>query len=192
MSRSKSQQRMAGVTMIALFLMACSVPATPPAPTIVFAAATPPTATAVPPTPTAVPPTAALRPRPTETLVCTNFTASAILSASSTMPRVGQVITATLTVANKGCGSLGLPQYRLYVRRSEPQPIFDLQDPEPVVHYLGIASGQTDAERFVLRAIRPGRVTLNGFVSFEFHFGYPGPATWTGVGAEPLVITVEP
>jgi hypothetical protein len=84
---------------------------------------------------------------------------------------------------------LGLPRYSLHVEADGEQALFEAM-PEAVVHYTGIAPGQSDAVEFPLRAVRPGQATLGAGVSFEFHAGYPGPAWWAGASAGPLQITV--
>ena len=145
-------------------------------------------------TPTARPILAeTLMPSPTPTLSCETHTASATLSVSAATLKVGQAVTITVALDNKGCVGLGLPQYRLYVQSDGPRPIFDPGDPEPVVHYLEIAPGAADAARFALRAVEAGRATLTARASFEVHLGYPGPAYWASSGTgEPVVITVTP
>jgi len=95
-------------------------------------------------------------------------------------------------IVDQGCGKLGLPQYRLYVESDEAQPVFIPSNPDPVVHYLGIAPGQSDAAEFVLRAVGSGQATLSASASFEVHLSYPGPGYWGGSSAGPLVITVTP
>ena len=114
------------------------------------------------------------------------------LSASATTLQVNDTVTVTTTLINKGCVALGQPQYRLSVQSNQTEPIFDPDSPEPVVHYLAVAPGQSDAVDFVLQAIAPGQATLDGSASFEVHLGYPGPAYWGIVWAVPLVIDVTP
>jgi hypothetical protein len=123
---------------------------------------------------------------------CEAYTAAMTLSATTTRLETGEVFTVTVALANQGCGSLGMPQYRLYVQSDEAQPVLDPGRPEPVVHYLGVAPGQSDAAEFVLRAVEPGQTALSASASFEFHVGYPGPAYWGGSRAGPLVVTVKP
>ena len=132
-------------------------------------------------------------PFPTPTLACERETASVVLSASSENVQVGDTIKVTVTVNNEGCVILGLPQYRLYVRSDGNQSIFTPENPEPVVHYLGVGLGQSDAAEFELIAVAGGQATLTATVSYEVHLGYPGPAYW-GMTAtrEPLSITVIP
>jgi uncharacterized repeat protein (TIGR01451 family) len=123
---------------------------------------------------------------------CQAHTAYLILSATTTELKVGEEVTATVTLLNRGCTSLGLPQYRLYVQSDEPEPIFDPSNPGPVTHYMGVAPGQSDGTEFTLQAIGPGQATLSASASFEVHLGYPGPAYWGYSSAGPLAITVMP
>jgi hypothetical protein len=123
---------------------------------------------------------------------CQSHTACMTISATATMLEVGEVVTVTATLFNRGCVGLGLPQYRLYVQCDEPEAIFDPDNPEPVVHYLGIAPGQSDAAEFVLRAVESGQATLRATASFEVHLGYPGPAYWGYGSTGPLTMTVTP
>jgi hypothetical protein len=123
---------------------------------------------------------------------CETYTAAMTVSARATTLQAGEVLTVTVTLVNQGCGKLGLPQYRLYVESDEAQPVFIPSNPDPVVHYLGIAPGQSDAAEFVLRAVGSGQATLSASASFEVHLSYPGPGYWGGSSAGPLVITVTP
>lgn len=123
---------------------------------------------------------------------CDTHTASMTLSATAATCEVGQAVTVTLSLFNEGCVGLGLPQYSLYVDSDGPSAILEPSYPEPVVHYLGIGTGQSDAQEFVLWAVEPGQATLRGSTSFEVHLGYPGPAYWGGSTAAPLEITVVP
>jgi hypothetical protein len=75
---------------------------------------------------------------------------------------------------------------------TEPEPIFDPDTPEPVVHHLAVPPGESDSEEFVLRAVRSGKATLNAGASFEVHLGYPGPAYWGYSGSGPLTVIVAP
>jgi len=131
-------------------------------------------------------------PPPIDDGKCETHTAVTTLSVSATTLKAGQVVTVTATLANRGCGALGLPQYRLFVGSDDGQPVFDPEQPEPAVHYLGVAPGQSDAAEFILRAVGPGRATLSASASFEVHLGYPGPAYWGGSSAGPLEMAVRP
>jgi len=123
---------------------------------------------------------------------CEYHTASMSISATATNLEVGDIVTVTTTLFNEGCVGLGLPQYRLYVQSGESEPIFDPATPEPVVHYLAVGPGKSDAQEFVLRAINPGEATLSASTSFEVHLGYPGPAYWGYSTSGPLTVTVAP
>jgi uncharacterized repeat protein (TIGR01451 family) len=123
---------------------------------------------------------------------CETHTAALTLSATATTLQVSDTATVTATLMNQGCVALGLPQYRLLIQSDQIDPIFDPDSPEPVVHYLAVAPGQSDAVDFVLQAITPGQATLDSSASFEVHLGYPGPAYWGIVWAAPLVINVTP
>lgn len=98
----------------------------------------------------------------------------------------------TVTLANQGCANMGLPQYQLCVQSHEAQAILDPSRPESVVHYLGIAPGESDVAEFVLRAVGPGQAAVSASASFEVHLGYPGPAYWGESSTGPLEITVTP
>ena len=123
---------------------------------------------------------------------CKVHTASMTLSSTATSLHVGEAVTVTVTLLNEGCVGLGLPQYRLQVHSAGSQPILEPSNPEPVVHYYGVAPGQSDTEEFSLRAVRSGQATLRASASFEAHLGYPGPAYWGFSSSEPLTINVMP
>ena len=124
---------------------------------------------------------------------CKTHTASTSVSSTSTSLRVGEIVTVTVTVNNEGCVALGLPQYRLRLGSEETDSPLEPSDPDPIVHYLGIAPGQSDSTDYALRATQPGQVALSASVSFEVHLGYPGPAYWGNSGTgEVLVIAVSP
>jgi uncharacterized repeat protein (TIGR01451 family) len=121
---------------------------------------------------------------------CNSHTAYMTISATDTTVEVGELVTVTTTLFNRGCTLMGIPYYRLYVESEEPEPIFDPSHPEPVSHELGIGRGQSDTAEFVLKAVRPGQATLRGTASFEVHLGYPGPAYWGYSVTGPLMVTV--
>lgn len=123
---------------------------------------------------------------------CTTHTAVMTLAATATTLQVGQVVTVTVTLANQGCASMGMPQYRLAIQPEGTTPIFDPADPQPVTHGVGLGQGNSDTAEFVLQATAPGRATLSGSASFEVHLGYPGPAYWGSAATDPLVISVTP
>jgi uncharacterized repeat protein (TIGR01451 family) len=123
---------------------------------------------------------------------CQSHTAYMIVSATATTLGVGEALTATVTLFNRGCTGLGFPQYVLYVQSDESEPILTPSHPEPVVHSLGIGLGQSDAAEFALQAASPGQAVLRATSSFEVHLGYPGPAYWGASSGGPLTITVTP
>jgi hypothetical protein len=123
---------------------------------------------------------------------CQSHTAYMSVSATTTTLGVGEALTATVTLFNRGCTGLGLPQYRLYVQSDGPEPILTPSQPEPVMHPLGIGLGQSDAAEFALQAASSGQAVLRATSSFEVHLGYPGPAYWGGSSGGPLTITVTP
>ena len=123
---------------------------------------------------------------------CKGHTASMTLSSTATSLQIGEAVTLTVTLLNEGCVGLGLPQYRMYVHSAGTDPVLEPSSPEPVVHYYGIAPGQSDSEEFQLRAVGLGEATLSASASFEVHLGYPGPAYWGSSSSEPLTINVMP
>ncbi len=123
---------------------------------------------------------------------CETHTAAMALSTTATVLEVGEVITVTATIANVGCIDLGMPQYRLYVRPENEQPIFEPNRHAPILHLLGVHPGESDAAEFVLQAVGPGGATLSAGASFEVHLGYPRSAYWGGSSSDPLTITVVP
>ena len=98
---------------------------------------------------------------------CRGHAASMSLASSTMSMAVGDVVTVTVTLANEGCASLGLPQYRLSVRSSGAEPTLDPSHPEPIVNYLGVGPGDRDLAQFVLRAVRDGQATVTASASFE-------------------------
>ena len=156
-----------------------------------------PTAGATVEIPPSETPTATATPSPTgtqtatATLACERDTASLQLSASAENLKVGDVVKVTVTLKNEGCVALGLPQYRLYVQSDGSQPIFTPENPQPIVHYLAVNPGQSDAVEFDLTAAASGQATLTAMVSYEVHLGYPGPAYWGAIGTNtPLILSV--
>lgn len=145
------------------------------------------------PTPTSTPTqTRTATPTPTPTLSCYHDTASLKLSASAGSLEVGDTVRVTVTLNNEGCVALGEPLYRLRIQTDKPEPVFTPSVPEPVVHYLAVAPGQSDSAEFDLTAVTSGQGTLTADASYEVHLGYPGPAYWGyAVTRNPLTITVQ-
>lgn len=152
--------------------------------------------TTEPPTPTLPPITEAPAtdtPQPADGPACETHTASMALTTSAAAVEVGEPVIIRVTLNNEGCVALGLPQYRLLIDSDQAEPILAPAEPEPVIHYLGVAPGQADSAEFKLSAAAPGQVGLTASASFEVHIGYPGPAYWgSSSSGEPLILTVNP
>ncbi len=123
---------------------------------------------------------------------CASHICSMTLSAIPTTARVGDTIKVTVRLYNHGCGSLGLPLYRLTWDDGGSPPIFLQTPPLEVLHYVAVFFGQYDEATFMLQAAGPGKVELWAGCSIEVHLGYPGPAYWSGCSTPPLTITVAP
>lgn len=181
------------VALLGLIIGACT-----PAPTPTLALATSALTASAPSAPKTTPPVerrATEPPTPvlTPTLPCETHAAALELSASVARLEVGEAVTVTATLINEGCVALGLPQFRLTIRSDEPEPILTPDPPEPLVHSLAVAPGQTDAADFELQAIAAGQATLMATASFEVHLGYPGPAYWGYTASQELfIVIVEP
>ncbi len=119
---------------------------------------------------------------------CVTHTVGMTLTVSNRTPQVGEMLAVTITLANEGCGMIGLPQYRLYV--TQPAYVLAPESPAPVSHTLGLNPGETDAVTFTLHTLGPGMANLHAFVSFEVHLSYTGPTYWGTATALPLTITV--
>ncbi len=114
---------------------------------------------------------------PRSVLTCTTHTTGMTLMTSSTVPEVGDRVMVTVTLANEGCGQVGLPEYRLALA-TEPL-ILVPESPISVTHFLALAPDATDTVTFSLQTMGVGDVTLGASASFEVHLGYPGPAYWS-------------
>jgi uncharacterized repeat protein (TIGR01451 family) len=123
---------------------------------------------------------------------CNGHTATMTISTPETRLGVSEPVTVTVTLVNRGCTALGLPQYRLYVEPDDTEPILTPTEPAPVYHHLAVGAGQSDAAQFTLKAVASGQAVLRASSSFEVHLGYPGPAYWGASSARPLTITVTP
>lgn len=124
---------------------------------------------------------------------CTAHASDLTLAASQTTPKIGEALVLTAVLSNVGtCGMLGLPQYTLHFSSGAPGPILEPNPPAPIVHSLGIGSGQSDIITYTLQVVGAGVLTINISASFEVHLGYPGPAFWSGDNSEPITITVQP
>jgi hypothetical protein len=122
---------------------------------------------------------------------CETNTASLSLSVTHAHLYPGDFLTVTARLCNEGCGTLGLTRYSLQVESAGEQSLFPVT-PKSVIHHVGIAPGQSDTIEFVLSAGRPGRSVLTALAGFEFHSGYPGPASWVSESSGPLNVTVMP
>jgi hypothetical protein len=108
--------------------------------------------------------------------------------------KVGDPVPITVTLTNVGiCAMVGLPQYTLTITPNEAGPILTPENPDPVIHDLGLYPGEMDSVEFILTSVSAGQATITAYVSYEVNLGYPGPAYWGGNASQaPLVITVGP
>jgi hypothetical protein len=155
------------------------------------------------------------QPTVTSTPLCETHTADLLIEASSQQVRVGETVKIAETVKigetikisetikigetikitgilhNSGCLMLGLPKYSLIYPRQE-KSLFDPPLPEPILHSLGVAPGESDQVVFSLQAVSSGVITLILSATFEVHQGYPGPAYWGQASSKELQIEVLP
>jgi len=121
-----------------------------------------------------VPPTGTTTPTPVGGMVS--------ITATSTELMVGEVVTVTVTLHNTGPVMVGLPQFSLICLYEDDSPVLEPAQAEPVVHSLGVESGEADMAEFVFEALRPGKVALEASVNFEFQVGpevgYEGTPFW--------------
>jgi hypothetical protein len=130
---------------------------------------------------------------PTIATVCEEHTSSTFLSVSSESLKVGDTVTVTVRLENEGCVGLGMPEYRLYIQSDGSDPIFMPDSPEPVIHYLTVLPGESDAVEFELTAVASGQAALTASSSFEVHPDYPGGAYWGyDTTGQSTLITVAP
>jgi hypothetical protein len=104
--------------------------------------------------------------------------------------RVGQTVRVRLTLRNTGSIGLGLPQYRLQVEDATDGATLDLVPPEPIVHSLMVQPGDDDGAEFLLLALAPGEARVRGWVSYEVHLEYPGPAYWGSASSSQVQVSV--
>jgi hypothetical protein len=112
------------------------------------------------------------------------------LLVSSTTLRVGQVVTATIVLAN-GVDSgvrMGQPQYRLVVQPS----ILISESPEVVRHTSSLEPGESEQAEFILRADAAGRVRLTAMTDYEMHAMDYSWGSWSGCRSGGLEIVIEP
>ena len=98
---------------------------------------------------------------------------------------------------------IGLPIYALMVRDETAADWIRLAEIsyENRVRFLkkdyapfGIAGSRADMQQanFQLNARRAGRYAFRINATGEIHYGYTGPATFSGAGSDPIEITIEP
>jgi hypothetical protein len=104
---------------------------------------------------------------------------------------VGDVVHVDLVARNAGQGLAGLPQYRLLLRPASSPIVLRPAAPPPVTH-ASVAPGATDTVRYTFVAACPGTVDLLASLSYEVHFGYPGPATWWSNSASAQLQVLAP
>jgi ligand-binding sensor domain-containing protein len=134
--------------------------------------------------------TANVESEPTIAPYCGPDEASVDLLVASTTLRVGQVVTATILLAN-GVDSgvrLGQPQYRLVVQPS----ILVSESPELVRHTTSLEPGESEQAEFVLRADAPGRARLTAMTDYEMHAMDYSWGSWSGCRSGGLEIFIEP
>lgn len=128
------------------------------------------------------------RTAPLETPTCEHSTAMAI-ALSDPAPKLGQRITATVSLTNTGDCMVGQPLYTLDVANVQSVAMFE-ESENPVLHHTAIYSDEVDSVNFRMLVANTGVFTLTAHVSFEVHVGYPGPAYWGGASAAPVTFTV--
>ena len=111
------------------------------------------------------------------------------LHVSETRVSVGQTVRVRLTLRNTGSIGLGLPQYRLQVADAADVGTLGPASPEPIVHSLMVQTGGEDSAEFTLSAMAPGEATVRGWVSYEVHLGYPGPAYWGSASSGSVLVS---
>ena len=122
---------------------------------------------------------------------CTRESAELSISAARSVLQVGESLAVILVLRNTGCIGLGLPQYRLYVESEGGRGVLVPEQPESIVHSIGVVPGGFDEAVFVLEAVAAGTARLRGTASFEVHLGYPGPAYWGSTSSGGITVTVE-
>lgn len=104
------------------------------------------------------------------------------ITATSTELMVGEVVTVRVTLHNTGPVMVGQPQFSLLCEYEDDSAVLEPARAEPVVHPLAVEPGETDMAEFVFEALRPGKVTLQASVNFEFQVGpevgYEGTPFW--------------
>ncbi len=116
--------------------------------------------------------------------------------ASAATVKVGD----TLTVLGQAV-DIGLPYYQVRLQDqgaassallAEVTYENQVKSQADVSQVLALVSvtARGDSLNVVLRARGPGRTQLVVTATGEVHYGYPGPATWSGGGSDPITLTV--
>jgi len=118
------------------------------------------------------------------------------LEITQTELRVCDVITLTARVVD-----IGLPYYYLIFQDENKtetvNPVSVTYSNEitwkdrgsQVIEVRSASGGQNEAV-FTLEGIKPGETDVWVSATGEVHSGYPGPATWSGGGSDPIHLTV--
>jgi len=130
--------------------------------------------------------TPAATPEPTPTQACTTYNVTLDLAGSADAVRVGEPVTVTARLLNRGCGAIGLPSYS-FDRQRDPPGLFDRTPPLTVEHGTTVGVGGSDAASIVLRAQRPGVARITARVAFRYREGI---AHWGQADARPVELTV--
>jgi hypothetical protein len=120
------------------------------------------------------------------------------ICASATRLRIGDTLTLRAQPVD-----IGLPDYVVSARdngSADPHQIVQVSYDNHVTgttaasQVLEFVSAQASMAELVLtlRARSAGTTELAVGASGEVHYGYPGPATWSGGGSQPITITVTP
>ncbi len=125
---------------------------------------------------------------PQSTPTCTTHTTAMTLTTNSLSPEIGERLHVTVTLANEGCGQVGLLEYRLNL--TQPPYTLAPESPLSVTHSIALKPGEVDVALFSLQTIGVGDATLQASASFEVHLGYPGPAYWAYDSTKPLSVSV--
>ncbi|MGE5138496.1 MAG: hypothetical protein ACM3JD_03450 [Rudaea sp.] len=120
------------------------------------------------------------------------------LCANTSTAKVGDKIEVTGIPVD-----IGLPYYALLVKDETGDEWVRLAEIsyENRVRFMSKDSGSYEVAgfnadkqqaTFQLVARRPGRYAIRINATGEIHYGYPGPATFSGAGSDPIEISVEP
>lgn len=120
------------------------------------------------------------------------------LCASTATVKLGDKIEVTGIAVD-----IGLPYYALLVKDETVDEWVRLAELsyENRVRFMSkdtpsfeVAGFNADMQQvtFQLIARRPGRYAIRINATGEIHYGYPGPATFSGAGSDPIQVSVEP